>query len=76
MASDDQARIWMVATGVEPNVFVGFDPKTEEFFSETPVPSGGGTIRHMHYYAPAGAVWFGTDTNYVGRAIVAPPMTD
>ncbi len=76
MATDGQGRIWMVATGVEPNVFTGFDPETEEFFSETNVPSGGGSIRHMHYYAPTGAVWFGADTNYVGRAIVDPPVTD
>lgn len=72
MASDSEGRLWMVATGVQPNVFVGFDPATEEFFSETDVPSGGGVIRHMHYHAPSGAVWFGTDTNYVGRAVVEP----
>ncbi len=76
MAVDSQDRIWMVATGVDPNVFLGFDPETEEFFSATDVPSGGGTIRHMHYYQPAGAIWFGTDTNYVGRAVVEPPMMD
>lgn len=76
MASDGKDRIWMVATGVQPNIFAGFDPKTEKFFSATAVPSGGGTIRHMHYYAPTGAVWFGTDTNYVGRAVVEPPLQD
>lgn len=76
MASDSQGRLWMVATGVSPNVFMGFDPKTEEFFSQTEVPSGGGTIRHMHYHQPTGAVWFGTDTNYVGRAVVEPPLVD
>jgi virginiamycin B lyase len=72
MASDSSGKLWMVATGVQPNVFVGFDPATEEFFSETAVDSGGGTIRHMHYHEPSGAVWFGTDTNYIGRAIVEP----
>lgn len=76
MAKDGEGRIWMVATGVSPNVFVGFDPKTEKFFSATEVPSGGGTIRHMHYHAPSGAIWFGTDTNYVGRAVVEPALTD
>ena len=70
MATDSRDRLWIVATGVEPNQFMGFDPKSAEFFSITPVPSGGGTVRHMHYHAPSGAVWFGTDTNYVGRAIV------
>ena len=70
MASDEQGRIWLVATGVRPNVFMGFDPATEKFFGATDVPSGGGSVRHMHYHAPSGAVWFGTDTNYVGRVIV------
>jgi len=72
MASDTNGKLWMVASGVQPNVFLGFDPNSEEFFSETPIESGGGTIRHMHYHEPSGAVWFGTDTNYVGRAIVEP----
>lgn len=73
MASDSEGRVWMVATGVSPNVFLGFDPEREEFFSATDVPSGGGTVRHMHYHEPSGAVWFGADTNYVGRAIVTSP---
>jgi hypothetical protein len=24
----------------------------------------------MDYFAPAGEIWFGTDTNYIGRAKV------
>ena len=71
-ASDSSGNLWMVATGVQPNVFLGFDPATESFFSSTDIESGGGTIRHMHYHEPSGAVWFGTDTNYIGRAIVEP----
>ena len=70
MASDSLGRLRMVATGVQPNVFLGFDPATEAFFNATEVGSGGGTIRHMHYHEPSGSIWFGTDTNYVGRAIV------
>ena len=72
MASDSSGKVWMVASGVQPNVFVGFDPESEAFFGATEVESGGGTIRHMHYHEPSGAVWFGTDTNYIGRAIVEP----
>ena len=72
MATDSAGRLWMVATGVQPNVFLGFDPSTEQFFSATEVGSGGGTIRHMHYHEPSGSVWFGTDTNYVGRVLVQP----
>lgn len=72
MASDSGGNLWMAASGVQPNVLVGFNPATETFFGETEIESGGGTIRHMHYHEPSGAVWFGTDTNYVGRAIVEP----
>ena len=73
-ASDSKGRIWIVATGPSPNIFFGFNPGTEEFFSATDVPSGGGKIRHMHYHEPSGAVWFGTDTDFVGRAIVEPAV--
>jgi virginiamycin B lyase len=65
MASDASGNLWMVASGVQPT-------RTESFFGATEIKSGGGTIRHMHYHEPSGAVWFGTDTNYVGRAIVEP----
>ncbi len=74
-AMDSDGRIWIAASGVKPNIFMGFNPKDEKFFALTPVPSGGGTIRHMHYHEPSGAVWFGTDTNYVGRAIVQPQQS-
>ncbi|MEQ8432823.1 MAG: lyase [Oceanicaulis sp.] len=72
MAADGQDRLWFVETGPQPNVFVGFDPSTETFFSSTPVPSEGGTVRHMQYYAPDGVIWFGADTNTIGRAVVEP----
>ncbi|PWE17018.1 lyase [Marinicauda salina] len=71
-ARDSQDRIWFVETGPEPNNFVGFDPESEVFFSQTPVPSGGGTVRHMQYFAPDGVIWFGADTNMIGRAVVEP----
>ena len=70
MAVDKNDRLWLVETGVEPNRFVGFDASSEEFLGGTDIPSGGGTVRHMYYFEPAGEVWFGTDTNYVGRARV------
>jgi len=68
MAVDDQDRIWFVESGPEPNLFVGFDTKTEQYLGSTPVPSGGGTVRHMYYHAPDQVIWFGADTNTVGRA--------
>ncbi len=73
---DDQDRVWFVETGVKPNMLVGFDPKTEKFFSRTPVlPSGGGTIRHMVYDGATRTIWFGTDTNQLGKAVI-PKTTE
>tara|TARA_R110002072_G_scaffold133015_1_gene273478 strand:+ start:218 stop:1237 length:1020 start_codon:yes stop_codon:yes gene_type:complete len=71
MAVDGQDRIWFVETGPEMNNLVGFDPASESFFSQTPIPSGGSVVRHMQYYAPANEIWFGADTNTIGRAILA-----
>lgn len=70
MTVDDADRLWFVETGPEPNTLVGFDPATGEYFSSTPVPSGGGAVRHMVYHAPTASIWFGTDANTVGRAVV------
>ena len=70
-ALDDQGRIWIVETGVEPNLFVGFDTKSEEVVSVTPVPSGGGVVRHMMFDPDTGAVWFGADTVTIGKAQVS-----
>lgn len=70
MAVDRNDRIWLVETGVSPNQFVGFDPGTKHFANRTPIPSGAGTVRHMMYDAADGEIWFGTDTNYIGRARV------
>jgi len=70
-ALDDRGRIWLVQTS-RPNTFVAFDPQTSKFSEETAVPSGGGTVRHMVYHAPSKTIWFGTDANTIGRAVVAP----
>jgi len=72
MLADQADRIWVVETGPEPNRFVGFDPRTEEMFSVTAVPSGGGTVRHMYLDAENDAVWFGADTNTIGVAKLPP----
>lgn len=72
MVADDQGMVWYVETGPSPNLFIGFDTDERRFVSSTPVPSGGGVVRHMDYYAPEGVVWFGADTNTIGRATVNP----
>lgn len=68
LADDPKGRLWLVETHPDPNRFVGFDPETEEFFSTTPIPSGGGAVRHMVFDEERNAIWFGTDTNNLGRA--------
>lgn len=68
MAVDDHERLWFVETGAQPNRLLGFDPKTEQFFSVTEIGSGGGAVRHMFFHKPSREIWFGTDTNTIGRA--------
>jgi virginiamycin B lyase len=70
MTVDDKDRLWFVETLPQPNRVVGFDPKSEEFFSITEIGSGGGTVRHMVYHQPSQEIWFGTDANTVGRVQV------
>ncbi len=69
-ALDHRGRIWFVESGPDPNQFVAFDPARETFFGITAIPSGGGTVRHMYFDRATRAIWFGTDTNYIGRVIV------
>jgi virginiamycin B lyase len=71
MAADDKDRLWMVETGPQPNRLVGFDSKKEKFFGLTPIPSGGGTVRHMVFDQRSEQIWFGTDANTIGRAQVS-----
>ncbi len=70
MAVDRNDRIWIVETGSALSRFVGFDTASGTFLTETDIPSGAGTVRHLFYYEPAGEIWFGTDSNYIGRAKV------
>lgn len=70
MAVDDRGRMWFVETGPQPNRLVGFDPKTARFFSVTPIPSGGSTVRHMIFAPGAREIWFGTDAGTIGRALL------
>lgn len=74
MTVDDRDRLWFVETGPQPNRLVGFDPRAEHFFSVTPiVKSGGGTVRHMIFHRPTHSIWFGTDANTIGRAVIVLP---
>ena len=70
MAIDPLDRIWFVETGPQPNQLVGFDPASEIFFSVTPIPNGGGSVRNMVYDPNRNSLWFGTDTNFLTQAIL------
>ena len=70
MATDKLDRIWFVETGPQPNLLVGFDPLFERFFSITPIPSGGGSVRNMVFDPNRDSLWFGTDTNFLTQAIL------
>ena len=50
------------------SLFVGFDTRFKTFTKGVPIESGGGTVRHMHYDKASDSIWFGTDTNAIGRA--------
>ncbi|MFO7587550.1 MAG: lyase [Gemmatimonadota bacterium] len=68
MVADDSDRIWFVETGPVPNRLVGFAPARGEYFSVTEIPSGAGSVRHVHFEPSTGEIWFGTDAGTVGRA--------
>ncbi|GLP96209.1 Vgb family protein [Paraferrimonas sedimenticola] len=63
-AIDSQDRIWIAETGVMPNQMVGFDTKTQQVISTTPVEAGG-SVRHMYFDPQRDQFWFGIDTGFV-----------
>ena len=67
MAIDHRNHIWL-ADGRDPNRLVEFDPEREKFVSITEVPNGLGSIRHMHFDSRSRSIWFGEDSNFLGRA--------
>jgi virginiamycin B lyase len=67
LVADDRGRLWFSETNPAAPRLVGFDPKRGEFLAPTPVSAG---IRHMVFHAPTRALWFGTDANNIGRAIL------
>lgn len=73
MAVDERNVLWFVESGLTPNRLVGFDPVTESFGDPVAVPSGGGTVRHMVHDPATDTIWFGTDTNTIGRATLTTP---
>lgn len=70
--TDDRDRVWVVETGGQPNRFVLFDARRRTFQPAVPVPSGGGTVRHMFFDRRTGGMWFGADVGTIGRARATP----
>ncbi|TKB43425.1 Vgb family protein [Thalassotalea mangrovi] len=74
-AMDNEQRLWVAVTGTSPNQLRIFDTRQETFIGAADIPSGAGTIRYMFYHQPDNSVWFGTDANTIGRAMIKP-ITD
>ena len=55
MTSTSDGAIWYSESGVQPNTVVRFNP-SDGSTQSWPIPSGGGTVRHM-VAAPNGDVW-------------------
>lgn len=66
--SDGKGRIWFVETFPQPNLLQGLDPGRGEFLAASPIPSGGGSVRHMVFDPARNSLWFGTDSNTLARA--------
>ncbi len=65
--ADDDGRFFYVETGPQPNRMIGIDTETGEFIYNAPIPESGGAVRHMFHDAGRDAIWFGMDTNFIGR---------
>lgn len=70
LTKDGDNRLWLSETGPDKRL-VGFDPRTEEFFSVNEVSQN---IRHMMFHEESASLWFGTDANNIGRIVTRPLM--
>jgi virginiamycin B lyase len=72
MTVDDKDRLWFTQSRPRNNnKLVGFDPKTEQFFSVSDIPAqGAGTVRHMVFDPRDRVIWMGTDTGFSVRATI------
>ena len=70
MTVDDQDRLWLAESGVNPNRLVAFDPKSKQWVANIPIMSNGAernTIRHMTFDRASKLIWFGTDAGTIGQ---------
>ena len=66
MAMDHRGHIWLAEAG-NPNKLVEFDPGKQAFARVVDAPNAGGAIRHMYFDTVTHSIWFGEDTNFIGR---------
>ena len=65
-AMDHRGHIWL-AEGGNPNRLVEFDISKQAFVNTIEIPNSGGSIRHMYFDGHTKSIWFGEDTNFIGR---------
>lgn len=70
LLADEKDRIWIAASGLNPNKVYGFDTQNHEFFTSIEIESAEGAIRNMDYDEETSSLWFGTDTGHIGRMIL------
>ena len=63
---DHREHIWL-AEGGSPNRLVEFDIDKQRFETVIDAPNSGGSIRHMYFDGKTRSIWFGEDTNFIGR---------
>ncbi len=68
ITKDDRGVLWVSQTGPEKRL-TAFDTNAETFVAVHEVSEN---IRHMMFDADRRAMWFGTDANRIGRALVEP----
>jgi virginiamycin B lyase len=74
MATDDQDRVWVAETGIQPNALVAFDTKSRRWVASLPVGERApNTVRHMVFDKKTRQLWFGSDQNFIGSAKVPGP---
>jgi virginiamycin B lyase len=62
---------WYFESGPQPNLLRRFDHASPTFADGVAIPGGGGTVRHMEYDPKRRSLWFGTDRNTRGQAVIA-----
>jgi virginiamycin B lyase len=62
MIIDDQNRVWVNESGLQPNKLVGFDTKSGKFFHNSVIPGERNTVRHMFFDKKTKQIWWAMDS--------------